>query len=164
MYAGITMAIWLMLIPNSNITANFNEIDVFPREVISCPIEEENALDEAEFDLLCRCVEAEAGDQDFIGKCYVVDVILNRAEQWNKSVTEVINEKHVKANGKITWQFEVVMNGRINTVKVSDETRRACEEEIKSRRNTEILYFCMYDWFGSWATYCFKHDGHYFYK
>lgn len=160
MYAGISLAIWLMLAPT---TPNFDEIDVFPREVISCSIEEENVLNDEEFDLLCRCVEAEAGDQDYIGKCYVVDVILNRAEQWNKSITDVINEKRVR-NGKTTWQFEVVMNGRINTVTVSDETRRACEEELKNRRNTEILYFCMYDWFRSWATFCFKHDGHYFYK
>lgn len=139
--------------------------DVFEITAESCPkdCQEEEELPEW-FEYLCQCVEAEAGDQDYLGKCYVADCILNRvdSDKFPDSVVEVINQKHTKKNGKTTWQFEVVMNGRINRVEVSDETREAVKDELKERKNYDMLYFCMFKF--SWAEFMFKHGDHYFHK
>lgn len=165
--AGVFCAIWLgVTIPTHVDTLNITEITALEPKKVNCTAEEENVLNSAEFDLLARCVESEAGDQDFEGICYVVDVILNRAEQWNLSITEVIYQKTARGY----YQFDVVNNGRINTAKPSEKTLQAIEQELKGRLNTEILYFCMYRWFDSWAEYCFTHpkdrpnNCHHFYK
>ena len=157
MYSGVILAFALML-------TNAQK----PKAIVDPVIIQEPFVKESQFELpedfeyFCQCVEAEAGDQNYLGKCYVADVILNRLEQWGlDSLTAVINQKTPRGKH---YQFEVVENGRIWRVNVTDETRRACMEELMERKNTEILYFCMYDWFRSWATFCFKHDGHYFYK
>lgn len=116
------------------------------------------------FEYLCQCVEAEAGDQDYLGKCYVVDCILNRvdSDEFPDNVVDVINEKHYK-NGEWHWQFEVVKNDNINRVKVSDETRRAVIEELTGeRKNYEMLFFCMWEF--DWAEFMFQHGDHYFHK
>lgn len=138
--------------------------DVLEITAESCPEDyQEEELPEW-FEYLCQCVEAEAGDQDYLGKCYVTDCILNRvdSDKFPNSVVEVINQKHTKKNGKTTWQFEVVMNGRINRVEVSDETREAVKDELKERKNYDMLYFCMFKF--SWAEFMFKHGDHYFHK
>ena len=108
------------------------------------------------FDYLCQCVEAEAGDQDYLGKCYVVDVILNRVDSkyFPDNVVDVINEPR---------QFEVVLNGRINKVEVTESTRQAVMEELTGeRKNYEILFFCM--WKFDWCEFLFQHGDHYFHK
>lgn len=107
------------------------------------------------FEYLCQCVEAEAGDQDYLGKCYVVDVILNRVDSkyFPDNVVDVINEPR---------QFEVVLNGRINKVEVTESTRQAVMEELIDRKNYEILFFCM--WKFDWCEFLFKHGDHYFHK
>ena len=57
-------------------------------------IEEEMKMDELE--LMAICVEAEAGNQDLIGKRMVADVILNRVDDpdFPDSITEVISQKY----------------------------------------------------------------------
>lgn len=132
-------------------------------EYISSTVQEEPefTLEEWEIEIFAKCVEAEAGDQPYLGKCYVVDVILNRMKQWNKTCEEIIFQK---------GQFEVVSNGRIYKMKPSQDTYDAIEEECQKRKNTEILYFCMYRWFDSWAHYEFTYpedrpkNCHHFYK
>lgn len=164
MYSGIILAFAIML-ANAQKPKPIIDTIVIQEEFVKAP---RNELPE-DFEYFCQCVEAEAGDHDYLGKCYVADVILNRLEQWNlESITAVINQHRTRANGSEEWQFEVVKNGRINRVKVSEETRRACMDELKERKNTEILYFCMYDWF-DWAEWLFKypesgHNVHHFYK
>lgn len=159
--AGVTLAFALMLTPKSTATVEVPNVELLEMKEVVTESVEESALPE-DFEYFCQCVEAEAGDQDYLGKCYVADVILNRLEQWKlDSLTEVINQKTPKGSH---YQFEVVENGRINYVKVTDETRKACREELNGRKNTEILYFCMYDWFSGWAKFCFKYGDHYFYK
>lgn len=134
------------------------EEHAFVKETAEAP---EFILEPWEIDILAACVEAEAGDQPYLGKCYVVDVILNRAIKWNKTVEEVIFQK---------GQFEVVSNGRIYKMKPSQDTYDAIAEECQKRKDTEILYFCMYRWFDSWADYQFTYpkdrpkNCHHFYK
>ena len=102
----------------SNLTYNKpNEINLdFSNETIVFEVQSEAQLPIKldDFDYLVRCVEAEAGNQDYYGKAYVCDVILNRMDYFNyKSYSDVINDK---------GQFECVSNGSINTVKPSEET------------------------------------------
>lgn len=160
MYAGITLVMALLLtrpvdIPVAGVCAvDYLTIEnTMPNKQATS--DEEYTLTDEEFDYLCRCVEAEAGDQDYLGKCYVVDVILNRVDSkyFPDNVVDVINEPR---------QFEVVLNGRINKVEVTESTRQAVMEELIDRKNYEILFFCM--WKFDWCEFLFKHGDHYFHK
>lgn len=97
-------------------------------------IEEEIRLGELE--LLAQLVEAEAGNQDFEGKCLVVDVILNRveSEDFPNTISEVIFQE---------GQFSVVENGAFEkaawNMKESDYAAVMCEIELHT--NKEVLYF-----------------------
>ncbi len=87
-----------------------------------------------QIDLLCRCVEAEAGNQSILGKRLVCDVILNRvnSEAFPDGIEDVINQP---------GQFGVVANGSINTVVPSEETIAAVLTELNERIDSEIIYF-----------------------
>lgn len=146
--AGVFAAIWL------GVTAPIVTDTLNIEEVITVPVRESQNISDTEFDLLCRCVEAEAGDQGYLGKVYVVDCILNRCDAWKKSVTGVIYQKH---------QFEVVSNNRINTVPVTKETRDAVRDELRKRTNHEILHFRM-SRYHSFGTPLFRYKDHYFSK
>lgn len=103
---------------------------------------------------VAQCVQAEAGNQDELGKRYVVDCILNRFDSGNYATySEVINEK---------GQFSCVSNKSINC-EPSDETLDIVQSEIKERINNEILYFRTIK-YHSFGTPCFKHQDHYFSK
>lgn len=106
------------------------------------------------FEYICQCVEAEAGNQDELGRTYVADVIMNRAEQWDMTFEEVINAKNA---------FSVVSNGSINEVEVKDSTREIVFNELKERTNSEVLYFRTGK-YHSFGTALFKHGAHYFSK
>ena len=74
---------------------------------------------EQELDLLFRVVQAEIGNYSFDQKVNVANVILNRVyhERFGESLSEVL----------IPSQFSTISNGRINKVKVSEDTILACE-------------------------------------
>lgn len=148
--AGVFISIWL------GITAPIVTDTLNIEEVINLPVkaEMEYNISNEEFELLCKCVEAEAGDQGYLGKVYVTDCILNRCDTWDKTVTEIIYQKH---------QFEVVSNNRINKVKVTEETKKAVSDEIRSRTRYDILHFRM-DYYHSFGTPVFSYKDHYFSK
>lgn len=88
-----------------------------------------------ELDLLAACVEAEAGNQNLLGKRLVVDVILNRwaAPDFPDSIKEVIEEP---------GQFKVVDSGAIQSVKPTDDTWYAVYAELTGiRASEEVMYF-----------------------
>lgn len=97
-------------------------------------IEEEIRLGELE--VLAQLVEAEAGNQEFEGKCLVVDVILNRVESdlFPDTISEVIFQE---------GQFSVVKNGEFEkaawNMKESDYAAVMCEIELHTNKN--VLYF-----------------------
>lgn len=72
-----------------------------------------------ELDLLFRVVQAEIGDYSFEQKVNVANVILNRVnhERFGETLSEVL----------IASQFSTIANGRINKVKVQEDTILACE-------------------------------------
>lgn len=53
-----------------------NDTDI----VQSCEVHPSYWMDNDEYELFAKCVEAEAGTEGFTGKQYVVDVILNRVD------------------------------------------------------------------------------------
>lgn len=105
-----------------------------------------------EFDLLAKCVEAEAGNQDQLGKRLVVDVILNRVDSMDfpDDIISVINQP---------GQFSVV--GYLDQVKPSEDTINAVKLELERRTDTVILYFRT----GGYHSFCtpdYQHGAHYF--
>lgn len=92
-------------------------------------------LSDEELDVLARCVEAEAGNQDLYGRQLVVDVIFNRMddEEFPDNVIDVIYQDN---------QFSVVSNGSINRVKPSELTYEAIALECDMRTNEDVLFFC----------------------
>lgn len=97
-------------------------------------IEEEIYLGELEE--LAQLVEAEAGNQDFEGKCLVVDCVLNRVEspEFPDNIHDVIFQE---------GQFSVIKNGAFDkaawNMKESDYAAVMCEVELHTNR--DVLYF-----------------------
>lgn len=103
---------------------------------------------------LAKCVEAEAGNQDTLGKRLVVDVILNRvdSEKFPNDIISVIEQE---------GQFSVVANGSIEMVKASEDTWNAIQLELDRRTDEQILYFRAGD-FHSFGTKAYRHGDHFF--
>ena len=122
--------------------------------VQSCEVHPSYWMDNDEYELLAKCVEAEAGTEGFTGKQYVVDVILNRvdSDKYPNTVKDVIMQKH---------QFEVVSNGRIYDVTPTEETYRAIHTELESQLDNEITAFRM-SHYHSFGTPKFHYKNHYF--
>ena len=126
--------------------AEVNEIEMEVKEIFK----------DEDLELLAKCVEAEAGNQGYLGKRLVCDVVLNRASspEFPDTIEEVINQP---------GQFSVVANGMIDKVEPSDDTWEAIANETEYRTDAEILYFRTgkYSEFGEPA---YQVDDHYFSK
>ena len=139
------------------------ELSVEPKEASKYVVHEmtPEELAEEEYDdsleLLAICVEAEAGNQDFYGKCLVIDTILHRvdSDQFPNDITSVITQDN---------QFESYSNGHMDAVwEPSEETYRAVKSELMDRTDYEVLFFTE----GRYNPYCtplFKYGDHYFGK
>ena len=105
---------------------------------------------EEDFTMLAKCVEAEAGSQDLMGKRLVADVILNRVESsaWPNTIGGVITQD---------GQFMVYPSCMSRTP--SEETIEACLMELEERTDAEIMYFAAS---GYISTPAYKHGNHYF--
>ena len=127
-----------------------NDTDI----VQSCEVHPSYWMTNDEYELFAKCVEAEAGTEGFIGKQYVVDVILNRvdSEKYPNTIKDVIMQKH---------QFEVVSNGRIYDVTPTEETYKAINTELESQLDNEITAFRM-SHYHSFGTPKFHYKNHYF--
>lgn len=127
-------------------------------------------LSEAEYNLLLRLVEAEAGGEDMEGKILVANVVFNRVAsvKFPNTVTEVILQRDGKGA-----QFSPVSDGRINSVNVSEETQNAVEHVIYGEDLSQgALYFVArasadedkLKWFDTCLTPVLTHGGHEFFK
>ena len=145
-------------------TGDIAELGVSSKESVmhkSYPVTEltEEDIKEIEYydslELLAICVEAEAGNQDFYGKCLVVDVILNRvdSDRFPNDITSVITQD---------YQFSSVTDGNMDKVwEPSEETYKAVKSELMDRTDYEVLFFTE----GRYNPYCipmFKYGAHYF--
>jgi spore germination cell wall hydrolase CwlJ-like protein len=97
-----------------------------------------------EYEMLCRCVEAEAGNQGLDGKRLVADVILNRVDDnsgmWADDITGVISQP---------YQFTSYWDGGMERVEISEETIKAVNMELECRGWTGLYYFRE----GTWSDY-----------
>ena len=131
--------------------AEINVVEVVRPETTEEP-KKEYFLDELR--VLARCVEAEAGNQDLLGKRLVVDVVLNRVDS-DKFPDDIISV--IYQDG----QFSVVDSGMIDLVEPSDDTWDAIWLEIERRTDSDILYFRS----GhphTWLENNYQHGAHYF--
>ena len=105
---------------------------------------------------LLKVVEAEAGNQDDLGKAYVCDVILNRVDtgRWGDTIDDIIYYPNA---------FSVVSNGTIDNIEVSEGTYKVVCQELQNRTNTEVLAFRTGN-YHSGNTPLFQHGDHYFSK
>ena len=119
-------------------------------------IEEE--IREGEMELLAQLIEAEAGNQDYYGKCLVADVAYNRVEsdRFPDSIEEVIFQK---------GQFACINDGGFDKAgwNISEESYQAAYQEYYNRLDYDILFFTA----GGYNRYCepmYKYGDHYFGK
>lgn len=153
--------LWLIL--EQQDVRNTKEIVPLPqletREVVYLPeldAQLEMTVEETEPDyieFLAKCVEAEAGNQDMIGRRLVVDVILNRvdSDRFPNDVWSVITQK---------GQFSTYPYA-ISRAVPSEKTYEAVRLELENRIDTEILFFTA----GGYNRYCvpaYQHGDHYF--
>lgn len=112
---------------------------------------EKTEVTEEEIEMLAHLVKAEAGNQTFLGKQLVVDVVLNRmrSSKFPNTISGVIY-----AQG----QFSCV--GYFMKKTPSEEDYEAVYTEIENRQNEEVIYFRT-GRYGS-GTPLFKEDDHYF--
>ena len=110
----------------------------------------------AGLELLAKLVEAEAGDQDFQGKCLVVDVVLNRveSEDYPNTITDVIMQK---------YQFSSVWDGGLDRAahRMQNEDYRAVITELQAKTDDTVLYFTA-GGYGDCGTPAYQHGDHYF--
>lgn len=118
---------------------------------------------DGEIEMLAQLIEAEAGNQDFRGKCLVADVVLNRvaSDIFPNTVEEVIQDR---------WpcvQFSTVstLDGSYEKAGwyISDDSRKAAYQEYMAERRIDanVLYFTA----GSYNPFCtpaYKYGDHYF--
>ena len=126
----------------------------------------EITLSSDEYQVLLRIVQAEAGICDEEGKLLIANVILNRMEsdEFPDTVRGVVYQKK---------QFSPVMNGKINTCKVTEETIQAVDRALNGEDISEgALYFMNRGksasrnvrWFDANLDFLFKHGDHEFFK
>ena len=125
---------------------------------VSYPIVEEieiREITDGERDLLAAIVFAEAGNQDFDGMRYVVDVVLNRVDdpRFPEDVTRVIFQPGQFWTAGIKGSFS----------EIPEKCYEAVDAELAEQLNYEILYFRT-GHFHEFATDVMKHGDHYFSK
>lgn len=140
------------------------QVKMLEREVSAEP-----SLSSADYQVLLKIVEAEAGSEDLNGRILVANVVLNRvkSELFPDCVTEVVYQH---SNG--VYQFSPVKNGTIDTVLVSEETKQAVAMALDGTDLSKgALYFAARNaaneknmrWFDTHLVRLFAHGGHEFF-
>ncbi|MFR5601580.1 MAG: cell wall hydrolase [Lachnospiraceae bacterium] len=121
---------------------------------------------EEDYQVLLKIVQAEAGICDEQGKILVANVIINRVkdEDFPNTIKQVVYQRS---------QFSPVSNGRINSVKVTEETVECVNRALQGEDYSQGALYFMYrgasrrsavSWFDSRLTYLFQHGQHEFFK
>lgn len=126
-------------------------------------------VSEEDYNILLRIVSAEAGAEDTMGQILVANVILNRVQHdyYPSTVKDVVFQN---CNG--SPQFSPTVDGRYNTVVVSDQTREAVNRALGGEDySMGALFFSArsqadpdnMSWFDRNLKWLMKHGGHEFY-
>lgn len=142
-----------------------------PEAVVETVSSEVNSfgLEEQEYQVLLKIVEAEAGGEDMKSRILVANVILNRVKDHHfpDTVSEVVWERN---NG--ATQFSPTEDGRISTVEISEMTKEAVRQVLEGLDYSKgALFFVAkdqalesnVDWFESDLKLLFEHGDHAFY-
>ena len=123
------------------------------------------SLEEQEYQVLLKIVEAEAGGEDTTGKMLVANVVMNRvrSSKFPNTVTEVVYQT---LNGKA--QFSPTEDGRIDRVKVSDDTVEAVARVMNGEDTSAGATFfrsvsSKSGWHDRKLTRILEHGNHIFY-
>ncbi len=116
-----------------------------------------NEIMYGEIEMLAQLVEAEAGNQDIVGKRYVADVVLNRVDSadFPDTVEQVLLQDK---------QFSCINDGNFDKAGwyISDESFAvALEEYSETRLDSSIIYFRT-DRYSDYGLPAFKYGSHYF--
>lgn len=122
----------------------------------SKPIEPELPFTDEEINLIALVAVAESEGEPEEGQRLVIDTILNRVESgysyWPDTVTGVVYQPS---------QFSSMWDGRADRCRVTDEMVQLVKEELKSRTNTEVVYFRV-GHYSPYGTPMFQVGNHYF--
>ena len=125
-----------------------------------------NKLEYNEYNVLLRIVEAEAGGEDITGKMLVANVIINRvnSHRFPDTVTEVVYQQNSKGRA----QFSPTVDGRIDSVTVSEDTVEAVDRVLNGEDSSNgALYFRSVRSTGTWHDDALRrvveHGNHIFY-
>lgn len=127
-------------------------------------------LNEREYGILTRIVEAEATNMDAKSKILVANVVLNRMrdERFPDTVEDVVFQN---VNGAV--QFSPIADGRYYSVKVTEATKECVDRALAGEDYSEgALYFMertmsspsSVRWFDRALTKLFVYQGHEFYR
>lgn len=133
-------------IKTSNVMTYYSKM-----EIIS---EKTKNLSKDELDLISRVVMAEAEDEPYEGKIYVVDTILNRVDskKFPNTVHDVIYQKD---------QFTSMWNGRYERCQSNKDLNEMIIQEYNNRSNSDMVYFTA-DHYGEYGKRLFSVGNHYF--
>lgn len=123
-------------------------------------------ITEGDYEALRRIVEAEAGNQDEVGRILVANVIINRVK--DSSFPDKIYDVIFQKNGNI-YQFQPTYDGAYYSVSVSDMTKECVDKALGGEDYSQgALYFTrrtsQYSWFNTSLEFLFIHGAHYFYR
>lgn len=126
-------------------------------------------LSQQDYECLLRIVEAEAGGEDEEGKLLVANVVLNRVN--NQSFPDTVTEVVMQREDGVA-QFSPTVDGRFQSVRVSEETYEAVERALYGEDISQgALYFCAREkadsanmkWFDQKLTKLFSYGNHEFF-
>jgi N-acetylmuramoyl-L-alanine amidase len=123
-----------------------------------------------DYEAITRIVEAEATNEDLIGKILIANVVLNRVKSSNfpNNIYDVV---HQKIKGKA--QFSPIDDGRYYKLKVTNSTKKAVESAFNGEDYSQgSLFFVArslasskaVSWFDNNLTKVLKHGVHEFFK
>jgi len=113
--------------------------------------ESEILLEEAEIELIAQTVEAEAGNQSYIGKRLVVATVLNRVnhEAFPDTIEEVISQP---------GQFSTYPE--LKDIEATEDDYEAVYEELQQTCNSSVLFFRTGRY--GYGVPLMKYEDHYF--
>lgn len=150
--AEITPAVYISHQTDNYVTANvMTKQDVVDRII---PDEPETVLSEKDIELIALLTMGEAEGEYEYGQRLVIDTVLNRMDSvyFPDTAYDVIYQ---------TNQFSCMWNGRMKSCHVKDELCELVREEMRSRTNSEVVFFTAGD-YGKYGKHLFKAGNHYF--
>lgn len=131
---------------------------------------EAQTLSAEDYTAMIRIVEAEATDEDLIGKILIANVVMNRVEVegFPNNIYDVVHQKY---NGRA--QFSPIDDGRYYSVSITNSTEEAVAAALSGADYSEgALFFVAKSlasksagsWFDRDLSFIMKHGVHSFYK